>query len=371
MPRRFSLFTHWFTFRRTAPTHEMPSTQPPTPPPKDQNVSVNTERHRSKPLPVPLDDHSHYVDEKAVLRFSDVDTSHIQRFSSSTAASSPPRDIPSIPRRSYTYVTPPPVLTPEETARRRLAAQRRREFEEEEARREERARQERRRLQREEQERREQEEEERRRALLQEHLRQAAMRREEREREEKRIEEERREQIRQQKLLAHQRRLEYTRELDQWRQQQIQRAISSSSEKEEERKRSAEERRNRIVKLGESLLNNANTEKAARGWVTIQTPESLAWKRRYYKFDLGRGQMLLYPNHVIPKDTAHPIDIVELDNRTEALHEWYEGFEELEAIPHSFAIQFVHGQSWFMYADNEEDKERLLLWLSEAAGIIL
>lgn len=368
MPRRFSLFTHWFTFRRTAPAREMPSTQPPTPPPKDRNVSVNIERHRSKPLPVPLDDHGHYVDEKAVLRFSDVDTSYVQRFSSSTAPSSPPRDIPSIPRRSYTYVTPPPILTPEETARRRLAAQRRREFEEEEARREERTHQELRRVQREEQERREREEEERRRALLQEHLRRAAMRREEREREEKRIEEERREQIRQQKLLAHQRRLEYTRELDQWRQQQIQRAISSSSEKEEERKRSAEERRNRIVKLGESLLNNANTEKAARGWVTIQTPESLAWKRRYYKFDLGRGQMLLYPNHV---DTAHPIDIVELDNRTEALHEWYEGFEELEAIPHSFVIQFVHGQSWFMYADNEEDKERLLLWLSEAAGIIL
>ncbi|KAI6043536.1 hypothetical protein EDC04DRAFT_714191 [Pisolithus marmoratus] len=273
-----------------------------------------------------------------------------------------------LPLRPYTHVSPPIALTPEETARRRSVAQRRRELEEEEARREERARQELRRLQREEQERREREEEERRRALLQEHLRQAAARREEKEREERRIEEERREQIRQQKLLAHQRRLEYTRELDQWRQEQIKRAVSSSSEKEEERRRSAEERRNRIAKLGESLLNNANTAKAARGWVTIQTPESLAWKRRYYKFDLDRGQMLLYPNHV---DTAHPIDIVELDSRTEGLHEWYEGFEELEAIPHSFAVQFVHDESWFMYADNEEDKERLLLWLSEAAGIIL
>ncbi|KAI6145380.1 hypothetical protein BKA82DRAFT_995470 [Pisolithus tinctorius] len=371
MPRPFSLLAHWFTFRRhPAPAGEVPSPQPPTPPPKDLNISFNTARYRSKPLPAPIDDHDEYVNEKVALRFSDVDTSQVQRFSSSTAPSSPPRDIHTLPRRPYvTHVAIPTApLTPEETARRRLSAQRRREREEEEARREERARRELRKLQREEQERREREEEERRRALLQEHLRQAAARREEKEREEKRIEEERHEQIRQQKLMAHQRRLEYTRELDQWRQEHIQRAISSSSEKQEERRRSAEERRNRIAKLGESLLNNNNTAKAARGWVTIQTPESLAWKRRYYKFDLGRGQMLLYPNHV---DTAHPIDIVELDNRTEGLHEWYEGFEELRAIPHSFAIQFVHGRSWFMYADAEEEKDRLLLWLSEAAGIIL
>ncbi|KAL4079027.1 hypothetical protein J3A83DRAFT_4206424 [Scleroderma citrinum] len=330
-----------------------------------QKVAFETNeiRTRSKPLPVPLDD---YIGEKAVYRFNDVHETTIPQLPSHMA-SPPHRELPLLPYRPYVHIAPPVPLTPEEKARRRLAAQRQRDLEEEEALREERARQELRRLQKEEQERREREEEECRRALLQEHMRLAAARREEKERQEKQNEEQRLEQIRQQKQMTYERRLQYTRELEQWRHDQIQRAISSSSEKDEERRRSAEERRTRIAKLGEAYLQDA-TSLPPQGWVTIQTPDLLAWRRRYYKFDLSRGQMLLFPNHV---DTAHPIDTVKLDGRAEGLHDWYEGFEELETIPHSFAVKFVDKQSWFMYTDNEVEKDKLLLWISEAAGIII
>jgi hypothetical protein len=50
------------------------------------------------------------------------------------------------------------------------------------------------------------------------------------------------------------------------------------------------------------------------------------------------------------------VDVVNLDGRVDSLNEWYEGFEELEAIPHSFAVKFVDGQNWLMYADTEEEK---------------
>jgi len=43
------------------------------------------------------------------------------------------------------------------------------------------------------------------------------------------------------------------------------------------------------------------------------------------------------------------------------LNEWHEGFEELEAIPHSFAIQFRDGQgAWSMFTDTENEKVGLV-----------
>lgn len=47
-----------------------------------------------------------------------------------------------------------------------------------------------------------------------------------------------------------------------------------------------------------------------------------------------------------------------MDGRIESFNEWYEGFEELEAIPYSFAVKFVDGRTWLMFADTEQDKAR-------------
>lgn len=48
-----------------------------------------------------------------------------------------------------------------------------------------------------------------------------------------------------------------------------------------------------------------------------------------------------------------------LRGRIQALREWDEGFDELKAIPFSFAVEFsVDEGPWSMYADSEEEKVR-------------
>src|SRR6266436_5899366 len=56
------------------------------------------------------------------------------------------------------------------------------------------------------------------------------------------------------------------------------------------------------------------------------------------------------------------MDSIELRGRVSALREWHEGYEELEAIDYSFALEFKDGQGpWSMFCDSEEDKVRALL----------
>jgi hypothetical protein len=55
------------------------------------------------------------------------------------------------------------------------------------------------------------------------------------------------------------------------------------------------------------------------------------------------------------------LDKIQLRGHLHSLKEWYEGFEELEAIPHSFVILFHDGQgAWSMFTDSEEEKVVLL-----------
>lgn len=57
------------------------------------------------------------------------------------------------------------------------------------------------------------------------------------------------------------------------------------------------------------------------------------------------------------QDTQQPLDALELRGLLRALREWNEGYEYLEAIPFSFAIEFKDGRGhWSMFADSEEDK---------------
>lgn len=52
-------------------------------------------------------------------------------------------------------------------------------------------------------------------------------------------------------------------------------------------------------------------------------------------------------------------DETTLRGRIQALREWDEGFDELKAIPFSFAVEFRDDEGpWSMYADSEEEKVR-------------
>ena len=65
------------------------------------------------------------------------------------------------------------------------------------------------------------------------------------------------------------------------------------------------------------------------------------------------------------QDTQDYLDKVELRGKIRGLREWQEGYEELEAIPCSFAIEFKDFSNdwgtWSMYTDSEEEKVHLIL----------
>jgi hypothetical protein len=55
------------------------------------------------------------------------------------------------------------------------------------------------------------------------------------------------------------------------------------------------------------------------------------------------------------------LDKVQLRGHVDGMKEWNEGFEELQAIQYSFAIQFKDGQgAWSLFSDSEEEKVRTL-----------
>lgn len=376
--RKGGLFTQLFSLRRrnqkmhlTPYVHDPAAadTPPPTPPPKDY-------KHMSTQRPFLGDE---FISEKPLLFDLNLSVPAQQVPVMPLPLSQPIPFLRQIPPRVPAKTQSPPTtpLTPEERAHRRLAVQRQCQLEKEAMLREEHDRQEKRRREREEQERREREEEKERKAVLQEELRAAALRKARQEREEREREEQQLRELRERKQLEKERRLQHTKELERWRAEQLQRAENQFGEKEEERRRSTEGRRVRIARLNEEVFSSKADNMV--GWVTVQAPDMLAWKRRYYKFEMDHAEskMLLYGNprvslHPPPRSTlmivqevAKALDVLPLDGRVDSMAEWYEGFEELEAIPHSFAVRFVDGFEWRMYADSAEEKVGLLPRLFE------
>lgn len=63
--------------------------------------------------------------------------------------------------------------------------------------------------------------------------------------------------------------------------------------------------------------------------------------------------------------TGVPVDVVELKGAKPSVKEWYEGFEELRSIPHSFAFILGNGESSKMFfSDTSAEKVRLSVQLS-------
>jgi hypothetical protein len=70
----------------------------------------------------------------------------------------------------------------------------------------------------------------------------------------------------------------------------------------------------------------------------------------------------------MPQDVNHPVDTLQITS-IDALHHWDEGHEELEFIPHSFAVVLKDGQGlWSMYADSEDEKVRYQFSHSQITG---
>jgi hypothetical protein len=200
------------------------------------------------------------------------------------------------------------------------------------------------------------EEELARRAQLERDLvRKAAARaaREETEREEEEQREREREERRRQSA---ERRAEEMRRVEEWMREE-ERKREEFARAEEELKRSAIERREaaRVAAAKRRRENRLDSGGVLlSGWVTVQHPESIAWRRRY--FQLTDALLRLYHRQT---DTV-PSDVIVLKSTGPTIKEWYEGFEELRSIPYAFALVFANGEPPIMlFSDSAPEKDLL------------
>ncbi|KAI4517737.1 hypothetical protein K525DRAFT_280805 [Schizophyllum commune Loenen D] len=242
---------------------------------------------------------------------------------------------------------------------------RQRDREAEEALRQEDERQRRLKAEREAERRREEEEDAARKASLELEIRRATSERRRREQQAREEEERKAREIAERKRLDRLRRQEEHRRLEQWRADQA-RAAEEAKKREEQTRKSLEVERKRKIEEAEAKVKAAASDALITGWVTVQTPEwPLEWRRRFYKV-MG-DTLFLYRSQ---KDRAQYLDQVYLRGKLRGLKEWNEGYEELESIPYSFAIEFRDERgSWSAFADNEEEKFKLLALLKQAAGL--
>ncbi|TFK71627.1 hypothetical protein BDN72DRAFT_837346 [Pluteus cervinus] len=254
---------------------------------------------------------------------------------------------------------------PAERARRRLDAQRQEEEEKEALRMEEKRRAE---LMRRKKEAllREQEEETIRRTSLEQQLRKISVERRAKEKKEEEEEERRRHELEAKRRAERERRIEEHKKLEEWRLNQLRLAEEASRQAEELQRQEEVERKSRVLQVEKRLKRlSAVGGDLMTGWVTMQASNLLAWKRRYYRLV---GTVIHF--YRSPKDDQHVLESVELAGKLRNLCEWNQGYEELKAIPHSFAVEFQEdGFYWSMYADSEEDKVKLIALLRHAAGL--
>ncbi|KAH6916207.1 hypothetical protein BKA70DRAFT_1092797, partial [Coprinopsis sp. MPI-PUGE-AT-0042] len=248
---------------------------------------------------------------------------------------------------------------PEERERRRLERVKQQEQEERMMLVEEQKLQEQRRNEREAERQREEQEERRRQAELKEQLKKIAVEKEKMRKLEEEEEQRSRREIEERKRLDRERRLEGHRKLELWRKEQDRLREEEARRVALEKKREEEQRLKKIEKAEKEVVKSHDLT----GYITIQFPESLFWKRRYFK--LMGNTLNLYRN---PKDTTTPMEEVQLRGKIKALKEWSDGYEDLEAIPFSFVIEF-HDQTWSAFADSEDDKFRVLGLLKHTSGL--
>lgn len=178
----------------------------------------------------------------------------------------------------------PDVLDPTEKALRRQEELRRRKEEEQEALREEQKQREERKRRKEQQLREEMEEEAQRRVSLDDEMRRIAVERRKKEQREREEEERKQQEIEARRKVDRERRMEEHKKLEGWRKEQARMAEEVARRTEEARRREEVERTKKIQMAEAKVKRNHNVDALVTGWVTIQSNDTLLWKRRFYKF---------------------------------------------------------------------------------------
>ncbi|KAF7356725.1 ADF-H domain-containing protein [Mycena venus] len=271
----------------------------------------------------------------------------------------PPRS-PGIKKRSVTMPSKwnSEPIDPAERARRRERLQRERELEEQQAIEEEAQRQRQLKMQKETLLREQEEEEEQRRVSIENELKRATAQRRRREELERREEERKQRELEQKKRAARERRMEEHRRLEEWRKEQAAQAEKAAQLAEQVRRKEEEERKKKIQLASSKIKSTKADLDLVTGWVTMQAGDSLVWRRRYFKFI---GSTVFFYRSQKERDSGQVLDQVDLRGQVRGLREWNEGYEDLKAIPFSFAVEFNDGrEAWSMFSDSEEEKYKLL-----------
>lgn len=194
-----------------------------------------------------------------------------------------PFQLSPLPLRGKWATEPPFPSNPAERARCRRELQIKREREEREAREEEVRRQQRIKMEREDLVRQEAEETRRRKQEVESEIRRMREEKKRREETERAEEERKRLELEERRRQNRDRRLEEHRKLEQWRVDQARKAEAAARQAEEARRREELERKKRIQEAA-IKLKAAKQESDLTGWITMLNEDSLAWKRRYYRF---------------------------------------------------------------------------------------
>lgn len=256
---------------------------PPPAPPKDKGkyaarqnvVSQDYARYLSEPQPIPSRRRTGSISEFAVISHS---TSSDEVVVEPVRLEKPV--FQTLPLRGKWAVE---ALDTTERLRRAREEQRQRAIEEQQALREEEKQKAEWKRRRDEQLREDMEYEARRRASLEEEVRRMTVERKIKERMEKEEEERKTRELEERKRLERERRMLEHRKLEEWRREQARLADEAARKAEEARQREEDERRKKIS-IAEAKLKRNGTDSLLTGWVTMQTHESLFWKRRYFKF---------------------------------------------------------------------------------------
>ncbi|KAJ7623383.1 hypothetical protein FB45DRAFT_925433 [Roridomyces roridus] len=348
---------------------------PPPPPPKDRvrrsfSYQPPTQFRDEPPAPLPMSrapPPRPLPQPVTTHHRSNSDYSVVSRRSSSSdevvvVRPDPPPRSPGIKKRSATLPSKwmPDTVDPADRLRRRMEAQRQRELEEEEALAEEVERQARIKAEKATFLREQEAEEAARRIAVEQELERATALRRQREAREQEEEDRKKRELERKRRADRERRMEEHRRLEEWRNQQAAQAEEAAWLAEQTRKKEEVERKKRIQQAG-AKIKNATTE-LVTGWVTMQAGDSLVWRRRYFRFV---GSTVFFHKD----ESGQFLDEIDLRGQIKGLREWNEGYEDLKAIPFSFAVEFKgEREPWSMFSDSEEEKFKLLGLLHSANG---
>lgn len=188
-------------------------------------------------------------------------------------------------------------------------------------------------------------------------LRREQLRREEEEREQRAAEARR--------IAVQERRLEEARRAEERRKEEKRR--QEEREHAEEMKKRAQEiereaRMKEIQRRFENLRLTAGV--LLTGYVSVQPGGTIVWRRRF--FQLQSDSMLFFKN---AEETHKVIDSFELRGYVTGVKEWNQGYDDLRAIPHAFAVEFMDEPPWLFFADSEEDKDVLISLILQLAKL--